>query len=194
MAVPHIDKLTERASAHPSQQQLDRLTKAGPSAALFSTGPPTAPGSGPDGNQQQDPSQSQQVVQPQQASMSAGGSESVTSGGGMTLDYAELGASGNGNQLQSPAGGTAGASSWPTTGSGEPDQQQQPQEAVPPPQSPVAMEPWLPTQDWVAGWKSKLPLQTIMRLLQVLVPQVEKICIDRGLTDESEILRFLQVA
>ena len=31
-----------------------------------------------------------------------------------------------------------------------------------------------------------------MRLLQVLVPQVEKICIDKGLTDESEILRFLQ--
>ncbi|KAJ8731109.1 hypothetical protein PYW07_004273 [Mythimna separata] len=38
----------------------------------------------------------------------------------------------------------------------------------------------------------ELPLQTIMRLLQVLVPQVEKICIDKGLTDESEILRFLQ--
>lgn len=31
-----------------------------------------------------------------------------------------------------------------------------------------------------------------MRLLQVLVPQVEKICIDKGLTDESEILKFLQ--
>lgn len=70
----------------------------------------------------------------------------------------------------------------------------------------------------VLSWKSKLPLQTIMRLLQVLVPQVEKICIDkygnvqihrylyiysfltliyvyfphRGLTDESEILKFLQ--
>ena len=28
---------------------------------------------------------------------------------------------------------------------------------------------------------------------QVLGPQVEKMCIDRGLTDESEILRFLQV-
>jgi hypothetical protein len=53
-------------------------------------------------------------------------------------------------------------------------------------------EPWVPTQEWVTSWKSKLPLQTIMRLLQVLVPQVEKICIDRGLTDESEILRFLQ--
>ncbi|RXG57154.1 Protein HID1, partial [Armadillidium vulgare] len=51
---------------------------------------------------------------------------------------------------------------------------------------------WTPTSSWVSGWKSKLPLQTIMRLLQVLVPQVEKICIDKGLTDESEILRFLQ--
>nr|XP_061805863.1 protein HID1-like [Nerophis lumbriciformis] len=51
---------------------------------------------------------------------------------------------------------------------------------------------WAPTQDWVLSWKCKLPLQTIMRLLQVLVPQVEKICIDKGLTDESEILKFLQ--
>ena len=31
----------------------------------------------------------------------------------------------------------------------------------------------------VLSWKSKLQLQTIMRLLQVLVPQVEKICIDK---------------
>lgn len=51
---------------------------------------------------------------------------------------------------------------------------------------------WSPSGSWVSEWKSKLPLQTIMRLLQVLVPQVEKICIDKGLTDESEILRFLQ--
>ncbi|XKL68494.1 hypothetical protein PGB90_003985 [Kerria lacca] len=52
---------------------------------------------------------------------------------------------------------------------------------------------WMPTTEWVKSWKEKLPLQTIMRLLQVLVPQVEKICIDnRGLTDESEILKFLQ--
>ncbi|KAJ8251449.1 hypothetical protein GJAV_G00221470 [Gymnothorax javanicus] len=51
---------------------------------------------------------------------------------------------------------------------------------------------WTPTPDWVLSWKIKLPLQTIMRLLQVLVPQVEKICIDKGLTDESEILKFLQ--
>ncbi|VDK63834.1 unnamed protein product [Onchocerca ochengi] len=53
-------------------------------------------------------------------------------------------------------------------------------------------EGWVATTDWVESWKSKLPLQTVMRLLQVLVPQVEKICIDKGLTDESEILKFLQ--
>uniref|UniRef100_H3BX91 HID1 domain containing n=1 Tax=Tetraodon nigroviridis TaxID=99883 RepID=H3BX91_TETNG len=52
--------------------------------------------------------------------------------------------------------------------------------------------PWSASPDWVMSWKVKLPLQTIMRLLQVLVPQVEKICIDKGLTDESEILNFLQ--
>ncbi|XP_032431033.1 protein HID1b isoform X1 [Xiphophorus hellerii] len=51
---------------------------------------------------------------------------------------------------------------------------------------------WTANSDWMLSWKSRLPLQTIMRLLQVLVPQVEKICIDKGLTDESEILRFLQ--
>ncbi|KAM3859663.1 protein HID1-like [Diretmus argenteus] len=40
---------------------------------------------------------------------------------------------------------------------------------------------WSPTPDWVLSWNTKLPLQTIMRLrlLQVLVPQVEKICIDK---------------
>uniref|UniRef100_A0A8C4EZC8 HID1 domain containing b n=1 Tax=Dicentrarchus labrax TaxID=13489 RepID=A0A8C4EZC8_DICLA len=57
------------------------------------------------------------------------------------------------------------------------------------------MCPTLSRATWlsqVSSWKAKLPLQTIMRLLQVLVPQVEKICIDKGLTDESEILKFLQ--
>nr|CAH8864940.1 unnamed protein product [Trichobilharzia regenti] len=51
---------------------------------------------------------------------------------------------------------------------------------------------WQPTTDWICSWKAKMPLQTIMRLLQVLVPQVEKMCIDKGLTDETEIVRFLQ--
>ncbi|KAK2714320.1 hypothetical protein QYM36_008774 [Artemia franciscana] len=58
--------------------------------------------------------------------------------------------------------------------------------------SSILSQSWQPTPQWVLGWKKKLPLQTIMRMLQVLVPQVEKICIDKGLTDESEILKFLQ--
>jgi hypothetical protein len=53
-------------------------------------------------------------------------------------------------------------------------------------------EGWSPTADWVAGWKARLPLQTVMRMLQVLVPQVERMCLERGMTDEGEILRFLQ--
>lgn len=57
---------------------------------------------------------------------------------------------------------------------------------------PEEVTEWVPSVEWMASWKNKLPLQTIMRLLQVLVPQVEKICIDKGLTDESEILKFLQ--
>jgi hypothetical protein len=51
---------------------------------------------------------------------------------------------------------------------------------------------WTPTPEWVQSWKSRLPIQTIMRMLQVLVPQVEKMCIDRGITEEPEILKFLQ--
>lgn len=39
---------------------------------------------------------------------------------------------------------------------------------------------WKPTSEWVSSWKKKLPLQTIMRMLQVLVPQVEKISLDKG--------------
>lgn len=41
------------------------------------------------------------------------------------------------------------------------------------------LSPRNPIPPQVLSWKSKLPLQTIMRLLQVLVPQVEKICIDK---------------
>ncbi|XP_054706104.1 protein HID1-like isoform X2 [Uloborus diversus] len=44
----------------------------------------------------------------------------------------------------------------------------------------LSLSNWIPTSDWVISWKQKLPLQTIMRLLQVLVPQVEKICIDNN--------------
>ncbi|XP_077594830.1 protein HID1b isoform X1 [Stigmatopora nigra] len=63
---------------------------------------------------------------------------------------------------------------------------------TPPESRAGSSSPWTATPDWALCWKSKLPLQTIMRLLQVLVPQVEKICIDKALTDEREILSFLR--
>lgn len=43
----------------------------------------------------------------------------------------------------------------------------------------LSQENWIPNTEWIISWKSKMPFQTIMRLLQVLVPQVEKICIDK---------------
>lgn len=51
--------------------------------------------------------------------------------------------------------------------------------------SPESM--WRPTPDWVQSWRVKLPLQTIMRLLQVLVPQVEKICIDKWVCEHRNL-------
>lgn len=51
---------------------------------------------------------------------------------------------------------------------------------------------FLPTAEWLESWKSKLPLETIQRLLHVLVPQVEKLCSEKGVTDEADILKFLQ--
>ena len=48
---------------------------------------------------------------------------------------------------------------------------------------------WTPNGAWATSWKSRLPLQTIMRLLQVLVPQVEKICLDKQISDENDIFK-----
>ncbi|EPB68889.1 hypothetical protein ANCCEY_12026 [Ancylostoma ceylanicum] len=84
-----------------------------------------------------------------------------------------------------PAGSTAGLAATPQVTSMPGSSSETDGKATP-------GEDWAPTPEWAEQWKSKLPLQTIMRLLQVLVPQVEKICIDKGLTDESEILKFLQ--
>lgn len=36
-------------------------------------------------------------------------------------------------------------------------------------QTPVAPQPWAPTSEWIMSWKQKLPLQTIMRMLQVRI-------------------------
>jgi len=48
-----------------------------------------------------------------------------------------------------------------------------------------------PTEEWLRSWKRVLPLNTIIRLLNVLVPQIEKICVERGIVSEEEILKYL---
>eukprot|EP01135_Chromosphaera_perkinsii_P003428 Nk52_evm52s242 gene=Nk52_evmTU52s242 len=51
---------------------------------------------------------------------------------------------------------------------------------------------FVPTSEWVRGWKEKLPLQTVLRMLQVLVPQVEQLCIEKEVSDDTEIIEFLR--
>ncbi|CBZ54563.1 conserved hypothetical protein [Neospora caninum Liverpool] len=51
---------------------------------------------------------------------------------------------------------------------------------------------WEPTEEWLEEWKQKLPLQTILRLIQCLLPQVEEECARREVTDQQDILAFLE--
>ena len=129
MEVPHIDKLTEKASAHPSQQQLDRLTKT--SAALFSTGENTTKES--QGNLENIRRTSVQEKLPPPPPLS------------LTMEsYAKV------SEVSTPSERVSTISALPTPDTGS-----------------LCSEPFVPTQEWVSSWKSKLPLQTIMRLLQV---------------------------
>eukprot|EP00127_Corallochytrium_limacisporum_P002610 Clim_evm46s134 gene=Clim_evmTU46s134 len=54
------------------------------------------------------------------------------------------------------------------------------------------LQEWVPTKEWLQSWKSKLPLHTIARLLQVLVPQVDKLINEKGISDEQQIVDFLK--
>ncbi|XP_071318328.1 protein HID1b [Trachinotus anak] len=95
-------------------------------------------------------------------------------------------------QATADNGATGGASDTESNSGRDHEVRSQPEAAKSRLSSVTSSVTWSANADWVLSWKAKLPLQTIMRLLQVLVPQVEKICIDKGLTDESEILKFLQ--
>ena len=194
MDMPTIENLTEKETAHPSQQQLDKLTGSGPTAALFSTGLPPSElsensvvdGSLPTASQKHE----YMSIQPNNIDSKAGNQSPVPIIKKEDFEAKESNADNlvaqnakNENltqKISTPTNEKAKeASVSPSKKENLTDNESQ-------------SESWVPTQDWVKSWKSKLPLQTIMRLLQVLVPQVEKICIDKGLTDESEILRFLQ--
>jgi len=57
----------------------------------------------------------------------------------------------------------------------------------------VAGMPFQPTEAWLADLKASLPLETVTRLLQHLVPVVDDLCAKRnGVVDESEILAVLK--
>jgi len=51
---------------------------------------------------------------------------------------------------------------------------------------------WHPTLEWFNDWKSKLPLQTITRLIRSLLPLVEAECQEKGLLDQSDVMEYLQ--
>ena len=138
MEVPHIDKLTEKSSAHPSQQQLDRLTKT--SAALFSTGE----------HAKELPQCHNDPVAARITTTMEKLSSACPPPLSLTMDsYAKIG------EVAAAAPPSAGVSTLPPL--------------TPEASSSAAPfnEPFVPTQEWVTSWKSKLPLQTIMRLLQV---------------------------
>ena len=202
-SMPGIDKITERESAHPSQQQLNQLTagvasmgmglgglglddqaqlpssllNASPTGATAAANPQQQTREHAEGEENENEDEDDPPLSLEQSPASGSGakprlprSQSFPAPGGGSIIGA--GAGKRNPTVQSAGRSFSVLSGGDAAGGGG--------------------TKWKPTSEWVQSWKSKLPLQTLMRLLQVLVPQVEKICIDKGLTDESEILKFLQ--
>ncbi|XP_076309037.1 LOW QUALITY PROTEIN: protein HID1-like [Tachypleus tridentatus] len=163
-ATPCIDKMTEREHAHPPQNQGDisATSEPSPSGAIGLD----SYGPEPEG-QEQGPTVNDKTE-------------------GDQVPAEDCPSDKQSSPPVSPSHSTA--SSGSDLGSSQTEIRRQPSSVS----SNASNAQWVPSPDWVLSWKQKLPLQTIMRLLQVLVPQVEKICLDKGLTDESEILKFLQ--
>ncbi|TRY70371.1 hypothetical protein TCAL_04485 [Tigriopus californicus] len=183
MDMPGIENMTEKESAHPSQRQLDKLTRAGPGATLFSTG---LLGSETQVNEESEGQPIQPTTETDQTATLVDQNRAMAANLASLTRQPSLESASMRSTGESLKGDTEiSRNSVQRTLSRASEQSVASSRVAP-------TESWVPTQDWVASWKVKLPLQTIMRLLQVLVPQVEKICIDKGLTDESEILRFLQ--
>ena len=192
MDMPPIENLTEKETAHPSQQQLDKLTGSGPTAALFSTGLP--PSDVPECTIDALPQTNKinDYMNVEEPSDDATNETKLA-----TPITRKEKVEDNSSSIHNVETKISKLAITPEK-QNDSKQDKKKETLKSPCKVESSSEPapnyesWVPTQDWVKSWKSKLPLQTIMRLLQVLVPQVEKICIDKGLTDESEILRFLQ--
>ncbi|XP_076066797.1 protein HID1 isoform X2 [Oratosquilla oratoria] len=219
-ALPGLEKMTEKESAHPTVQQLSELTSVSANGDLVSATTPTSPNAPSQlpvvapGNLEdspthsilpatsvQPPAQDQQVPidSPQTPEKNveeerrgdgweepegAEGEPEETNGGTSKSVSSPTGRSSPSPSVKSVQSDSSGPSMMSSVGRCD--------SVASNATLPNLSQHWTPSSSWVLSWKTKLPLQTIMRLLQVLVPQVEKICIDKGLTDESEILRFLQ--
>jgi len=181
ISFPGVESLTEHASAHPSQKQLQRLTQTLNTVKLDPVDPimfPVQPGESQsrrtsESADPRDHSDKDILFNHEQGLETSQGSTDETRDESSTIE------SDAGSKVTSPV------LSRQSSVEQKPNRRQNRRVSLSP-------EDWVPTTEWVKGWKDKLPLHTIMRLLQVLVPQVEKMCMDKGLTDESEILRFLQ--
>lgn len=52
---------------------------------------------------------------------------------------------------------------------------------------------WRATPEWVKEWKQSLPLHTVMRMIEVLAPHIERIKSEKNLAQqEEEMIKFLQ--
>ncbi|KAK7870738.1 hypothetical protein R5R35_009889 [Gryllus longicercus] len=169
---PGIDKMTEKESAHPSPHQLSELTISGQTNGIKNSeaslvqasatqSVPTSNIENPRQGDGEEIAKSKSApVTPGSPTPSIHSTASTRSASGRK--HSESSTSGGGGIPRSVSQRqsirlTDANSLGQGSGSGQ----------------------WIPTSDWVNSWKTKLPLQTIMRLLQVLVPQVEKICIDK---------------
>lgn len=52
---------------------------------------------------------------------------------------------------------------------------------------------WRPTSKWLVEWKQTLPMQTVLRMINVLMPQIEQLKQQSSSRlDEQDVIRFLQ--
>ncbi|KAJ3119325.1 hypothetical protein HK098_005592 [Nowakowskiella sp. JEL0407] len=51
---------------------------------------------------------------------------------------------------------------------------------------------FIPTEGWFNHWKSHLPLGVMLTLCDNLAPQVEQLCMEKGLNDDKKVLEYLQ--
>ena len=51
---------------------------------------------------------------------------------------------------------------------------------------------WVPTEEWLQEWKRRLPLQTLLTLVEWLAPKVEAECTAKDMVDQNEVVGYLQ--